>query len=113
MYGSKIAIIRLARGYTHEYVSKKLGIAQNTYSKIEKDNKVKMDDPLLESIANVLGVSIDDIKSPTPIVMNLQINEHMTTHAQSSLNERLIEELSQQLKIKDEFIQKLLSLLEK
>ena len=31
MYGAKISPIRNARGYTQEYVSTKLGIAQNTY----------------------------------------------------------------------------------
>lgn len=55
MYGTKITSIRLARGYTQEYVAKQIGLDQQSYSKIEKDNKVKVSDELLSKIAEVLG----------------------------------------------------------
>lgn len=70
MYGSKIAAIRLTRGYTQDYVAKSIGVDQRTYSRIEKDEKVIVDDMMLEKIAQTLGVSKEDIKSPTPIIMN-------------------------------------------
>ncbi len=70
MYGAKITSIRQARGYSQQYVAEKLGMAQNAYSKIERDEKIKIDDRLLGKLAETLGVSVDDIKSPTPIVMN-------------------------------------------
>ena len=103
MYGSKIASIRLARGYSQEYVASRLGIAQNTYSKIEKDESRKLDESLLESIAAVLGVSTEDIKSPTPIIMNFHDHSqggHYSTNYQS--DERVINALLEQLQRKDE-----------
>lgn len=69
MYGAKITSIRMARGYTQEYMAKKVGIDQQTYSRIEKDAKSKIDDTLLSKIAETLGVSLEDIKCPLPIVM--------------------------------------------
>lgn len=74
MYGTKISSIRLARGYTQEYMAKKIGIEQTTYSKIEKDMNAKIKDELVEKIATTLGVSVDDIKSPTPIIMSFGNN---------------------------------------
>ena len=70
MYGAKITTIRLARGFTQEFMAKKLNMDQASYSKIEHDSKIKITDDLLEKIANTSGVSIEDIKSPTPVVMN-------------------------------------------
>lgn len=70
MYGAKITTIRLARGFTQEFMAKKLNMDQASYSKIEHDSKIKITDDLLEKIANTLGVSIEDIKSPTPVVKN-------------------------------------------
>lgn len=70
MYGAKITTIWLARGFTQEFMAKKLNMDQASYSKIEHDSKIKITDDLLEKIANTLGVSIEDIKSPTPVVMN-------------------------------------------
>jgi putative transcriptional regulator len=62
--------VKEARGYTQEYMAKKLGIEQTVYSKIENDRKSKIREDRLEEIAKVLGVSVEDIKSPTPIIMN-------------------------------------------
>jgi transcriptional regulator with XRE-family HTH domain len=112
MYGSKITSIREARGFTQEYMSKKLGILQNSYCKIEKDSKVKVDDLLLQKIADVLGVSITDIKSPTPIVMNFdnfQNNSNMqfgqSPVQTNNTNDKLIQQLISQLQIKDQQIE--------
>lgn len=115
MYGSKISMIRLARGYTQDYMAKKLGIAQNVYSKIEKNEKSTIDETMLEKIALLLGVSTEDIKSPTPIVMSFLNREfdraEVTQNNYSS--ERVIEELNKQIKHKDDLIYKLLGIIEK
>ena len=63
MYGAKISAIRLARGYTQEYIANQLNIEQTSYSKIEHDLKTRISDDLLFKIAEALGVSIDDIKA--------------------------------------------------
>ncbi len=111
MYGAKINSIRLARGLKQEYVAEKLGINQKAYSRIETDEKVKIDDPLLQKIAEVLGVSVDDIKSPTPIVMNFHNSSYSgQINGQYNANEKLIEQLSNQLKVKDKQIEELTSL---
>jgi len=99
MLGLKITSIRLARGYTQDYVAKKIGMDQRSYSKIEKGEKVKMDDMLLSQIADALGVSVEDIKCPTPIIMSFQNAESF--NKQSSLNPALIDALKQQLTEKD------------
>ncbi len=117
MYGTKITSIRLARGYTQEYVAKQIGLDQQSYSKIEKDNKVKVSDELLSKIAEVLGVSIEDIKSPTPIIMSFhnspysgQITNSNNTDAQliEALRNEL-QEKNEQLKEKDEQIKALIA----
>lgn len=102
MYGSKIASIRLVRGYSQEYVASRLGIAQNTYSKIEKDENRKLDDGLLDGIAAVLGVSVEDIKSPTPIVMNFHDSPQSGQYNNYHTDERVINALLEQLQKKDE-----------
>jgi|SRR5690606_2923839 len=105
MYGSKIASIRQARGYSQDYVSSLLEMAQNTYSKIERDEYKKLDEDLLEKIAKVLGVSTDDIKSPTPIIMNFHDSPQSgqyTTNYQT--DDKVIDALLEQLSKKDEQI---------
>jgi transcriptional regulator with XRE-family HTH domain len=114
MYGSKIASIRLARGYTQEYLANKLGIAQNTYSKMEKGDDSKLDDAMLAKIAGVLAVSLADIKSPMPIIMNFHDSPTVNRNEPyNSINTSVIELLKQQLQQKDEQIAQLLVLLGK
>jgi transcriptional regulator with XRE-family HTH domain len=112
MYGAKIASIRLARGYTQEFMAGQLGMAQNTYSKIEKDEKARIDDDLLNKIAGVLGVSSEDIKSPMPIIMNFHNSPYGGQfNTNNTINEELIQTLREQLQQKDEQIASLLALL--
>lgn len=130
MYGAKIAMIRNARGYTQEYMARQLGMAQNTYSRIEKDESDKLGDELLDKIAACLGVTKEDIKSPTPIVINLHddgFREHRSsspkketemnvlnrtpTESERVYNERVINALLEQLRQKDEQISRLTELL--
>jgi transcriptional regulator with XRE-family HTH domain len=67
--GNKIRTIRELRGYSQDYVAAKLEIAQNTYSKLET-NQTKLTTEMLEKIASILEVSINDILSDEPIVLN-------------------------------------------
>ncbi len=108
MYGAKIASIRIARGYSQDYVSKKIGIKQNTLSDIEKDLRAKVDEKTLEDLANVLGVSVDDIKSSTPIIMNFTANDSTVGQQNNIIDSKLLDALLQQLAKKDEQIEKLL-----
>jgi transcriptional regulator with XRE-family HTH domain len=112
MYGSKITAIREARGFDQKYMATKLGILQSAYSKIENDSKVKVDENLLQKIAEVLGVSVTDIKSATPIVMNfdnfqnnsnMQFGQMPTQH--NNINEKIIDQLTIQLATKDKQIE--------
>ena len=110
MFGAKINSIRLARGYSQDYISKKLGISQKEYSKIERNEKIKLDEVLLDKIANSLGVSVDDIKSPTPIVMSFNNNPFSGKYNQDpTINESIIAELTNQLNVKYEQIEKLMA----
>ena len=107
MYGQKIASIRTARGFTQEYMSKKLEIPQALYSKIENNKISKIKDEILEKIADVLGVTKDDITSPSPIIMsfNNSNNNNAPYGTQNiSINEKIINELVQQLQNKDKQI---------
>jgi transcriptional regulator with XRE-family HTH domain len=69
MYGNKIRSIREMRGFSQEYVAAKLGIAQNSYSRIET-NQTKLSSEMLEKLSKELGVSPADILSAEPIVVN-------------------------------------------
>jgi len=114
MYGSKIASIRLARGYTQDYIAKQIGVDQRTYSKIEKDEKVRLNDDLLDKIADALGVSVEDIKSPTPIIMTFDNSPYSGQYNNiTSIDKSIIDTLNEELKVKNEQINRLLSLLEK
>ena len=74
MYGEKIKIIRELRGFTQEYMADKLGMAQNTYSKIET-NQTKLSADILQKVAELLGVSPVDILNNQPAIVNLESNQ--------------------------------------
>lgn len=111
MYGSKIATIRLARGYSQEYVAEKIGIKQNMYSRIEKDDKVKVGDELLKKISDALGVSVEDIKSPTPVIMNFHNSSYNAPFGtnNNNLSDKVLEQLIAQLAVKDKYIEQLIA----
>ena len=114
MYGSKIAMLRNSRGLTQQSFSKMLGIEQSTLSDIENDKKVKVDDKFLSLIAKELGVSLEDIKSPTPIVMNFTSHDISTAVGQQyNIDAKVQDMLFIQLSTKDAQIDKLLKLLDK
>lgn len=74
MYGTKIRMVRELRGYSQDYMAEKLGVAQNTYSKIET-NQSKLSVETMKKIADVLEISPTDIMSQQPAIINLQSNQ--------------------------------------
>lgn len=75
MYGEKIKIIRELRGFSQEYVAIQLGIAQNSFSKIET-GQTRLSADTLKKIADLLGVSPIDILSKEPTVINFESKQH-------------------------------------
>jgi len=73
-YGEKIRFIRETRGLSQENVAHQLGIAQNSYSKIER-NETKLTADMLQKIATVLDVSPMDIITNQPAIVNFQPNQ--------------------------------------
>jgi len=53
--GKNIRVVREVRGFSQEYVAKKIGISQRTYSNIEAD-KSKVDTEIIKNISEVLDV---------------------------------------------------------
>lgn len=53
--GKNIRVVREVRGFSQEYVAKKIGISQRTYSNIETD-KSKVDTEIIKSIAETLDI---------------------------------------------------------
>ncbi len=58
--GKKISKIRELRGFKQDYLATQLGISQQQISKIEQSEKVE--DEVLERIAEILGVTTEGIK---------------------------------------------------
>ena len=71
MYGTKIRSFRQLRGFSQEYMAEQLSVRQNTYSKYE-NNGEKLPVETLEKIAKILGVTLADLISDTPIIINNQ-----------------------------------------
>jgi transcriptional regulator with XRE-family HTH domain len=72
MYGEKIRTIRELRNFSQEYMASELGIAQNTYSKIETGQS-KLTAEMLKNLAELLGVSPVDILSSHPAIISFGI----------------------------------------
>lgn len=108
MYGHKIRMIRIARGLSQEDVARRLGIAQNSYSKIETNTQKESEEQLVK-IAELFGVSIEDIKSPEPIVMHFHNSPNSGNTGPvsnlTSVSDELISQLTYQLQQKDQQIQ--------
>jgi transcriptional regulator with XRE-family HTH domain len=58
--GSKIRKVREIKGISQQYLADKIGVSQVAVSKIEK-GEIKVDDKLLENIANALEVDKETI----------------------------------------------------
>lgn len=68
MHGTKIRTFRMLRGYSQEDMAAKLHITQSTYSRIETDEH-KLTVEMLKKIAEELEVSVGDIVSNEPIII--------------------------------------------
>jgi transcriptional regulator with XRE-family HTH domain len=116
MYGTKIRILRQCRGLNQEDVAQQLGINQTAYSKIE-NNHSKVSEQQLETLAALFGVSIADIKSQEPIVINFHNSPQSSNNNVGEINyhlpEKKLEEMKRQLMEKDKQIEKLLTILDK
>jgi transcriptional regulator with XRE-family HTH domain len=121
MYGSKIRMIRNSRGLSQEDVAKRLGTTQNAYSKME-NNHTKINDSVVQALADIFGVTAEDIKSPEPVIVNFHnspqssnsVNGEINYHISEKLLEQLTRQLSEkdnQLAEKDKQIEKLIALL--
>jgi transcriptional regulator with XRE-family HTH domain len=113
MYGTKLKAIRQLRDFTQEFVARKAGIKQNVYCQIEKDEIVKIPTATLEKIAEVLSVTVEDIKNPMPVVVSLNQtpNANVNTSPDNTITAKVIDELSRQLQAKDEQINKLIQII--
>tara|TARA_Y100000768_G_C23918901_1_gene653818 strand:+ start:649 stop:1005 length:357 start_codon:yes stop_codon:yes gene_type:complete len=58
--GDNIRNVRLHRGYSQEYVAQRLGISQNSYSKIER-GEIALTKERLKLISDILSVSPEDV----------------------------------------------------
>jgi transcriptional regulator with XRE-family HTH domain len=58
--GNNLRKIREMKGFSQDYLAKKLGISPQAYSKLERE-KTRMDVERLDSIAHLLQVNAEDI----------------------------------------------------
>jgi transcriptional regulator with XRE-family HTH domain len=116
MYGDKIRLVRELRGFSQENVAARLGIAQNTYSRIET-NQTKLEAGMLNKIADVLGVSPMDILSSQPAIVNFQSNKgtqqsfgyvETVIAGQKELYEKMLEGKDDEIARLNKIIEKLL-----
>src|SRR5579875_3113356 len=89
--GRKISRIRELRGWKQEVLAEKLEISQQAVSKIEQSEK--MEDEVLEKIANALGVTLDGLKYFTEDSVFNNINNFHDNSIQNNFNpiEKVIE----------------------
>lgn len=81
MYGEKIKTIRELRGFSQEHMASELGIAQNTYSKLET-GQTKLSADTLKKVAEILGVLPVDIISNQPAIINFESNHGAQGHVE-------------------------------
>jgi len=94
--GDKIRILRTMKGFSQENMAKMMGISRLAYGDIER-NKTNLSKAHLKKIAEVLGISIDDIETAVDSVANFfdhfnspQVNEGTTntSHHQNNFDEK-------------------------
>ena len=62
MTGQKLRLVREFRNYSQEYIASKLGITQNSYSRIE-NNQTRITADRLKQLAEVLNVPMTELLS--------------------------------------------------
>ena len=68
MTGNKLRLLREFRNYSQDYVAKKLGITQNTYSRVE-NNQTRITTERLHQIAQILNVPVGELVSNEELVI--------------------------------------------
>ena len=114
MHGQKIRIIRELRGFSQEYLANKLGIAQNSYSKIET-NRTKLNTEMLTKIADSLEVSVNDILSNQPVFVNFH-GDDLPTKSKDGKNNSEVNQINWLEKLlieKNKEIERLSKIIEK
>lgn len=89
MTGNKLRLLREFRNYSQEYVAKKLGITQNTYSRVE-NNQTRVTTERLHQIAQILDVPVGELVSNDELVIHFDhplSNHHHSTVKQDHWNE--------------------------
>ena len=89
-------MIRELRGYSQENIAARLGITQTSYSRIE-NNQTKLDTVILEKLAKELGVTVIDILSHEPTIVNFVPNHGVQAPGQAehfySIQKDLVEKI--------------------
>jgi transcriptional regulator with XRE-family HTH domain len=102
-YGLRIQTFRKLRGFTQQEVADQINVTQSTYSRIETDDhQVNVDE--LKRIAKVLDVTINDLISTEPLVINNHASnqgaqgriEHFYSHNKEAY-EKLLTTMSKQI----------------
>ncbi len=76
--GQKVERIRMFRGFKQEYLASKLGVSQQTVSKIEQQEEIEED--LLRQIAEALGVTPEVIRNFDDDKITYHINNVYDVH---------------------------------
>ncbi|QKJ28401.1 helix-turn-helix transcriptional regulator [Mucilaginibacter mali] len=76
--GQKVERIRTFRGFKQEYLANKLGVSQQTVSKIEQQEEIE--EELLKQIAYALGVTPEVIKNFDEDRITYHINNVYDVH---------------------------------
>lgn len=108
--GRKIGRMREMLGIKQDVVADKLGVSQQTVSKIEQSDQV--DDAMLEKMANALGVSSDSIKNFNEEAIFNQINNTLNDSSTLSQNyqctfnpiEKWVEAMEENKKLYEELL---------
>lgn len=106
MTGQKLRLVREFRNYSQEYIASKLGITQNSYSRIE-NNQTKITAERLKQLAEVLNVPLTELLSDTEPVIhfsNLPYNPNKKEEDPAKETGLLRELYDQIICIKDEKI---------
>lgn len=82
LIGNRIKKLRELRGYSQEYMAKKLGVSQEQYSYIESKQK-SISEEQKKKIASLLEVSMEYLEQFNPLVL---IQNSQLAHSNNSLN---------------------------
>jgi len=103
MIGNKLRLLREFRNYSQEYVAKKLGITQNTYSRVE-NNQTKITTERLFRIAQILNIPVTELVSGDDLVIHSR--NALPDNHQATLEQQLFKELRENTR---QFYQEIIS----